>query len=217
MNGLDRLLQLRAENDAAGEIMRKEAPRFLQLARRHELGTAPQSVTGFNLFQTPRVIAARMADLIRERIGDRTGARILEPSVGLGRLWEPFSGEADAMRQAWQMVEDSGECVRAFEKMLKRAGIVRHRDFLDTTADDLGGRFDAVIMNPPFKQGRDVKHIEHALEMVRPGGRLVALCYNGTRQNEKLRPIADVWEVLPEKSFREEGTAASVAMLMIDK
>jgi len=72
-------------------------------------------------------------------------------------------------------------------------------------------------MNPPFKQGRDVKHIEHALEMVRPGGRLVALCYNGTRQNEKLRPIADVWEVLPEKSFREEGTAASVAMLVIDK
>ena len=67
MNGFDRLLQLRAENDAAGEIMRKEAPRFLQLARRHELGTAPQSVTGFNLFQTPRVIAARMADLIRER------------------------------------------------------------------------------------------------------------------------------------------------------
>jgi hypothetical protein len=45
----------------------------------------------------------------------------------------------------------------------------------------------------------------------------VSLCYNGTKQNEQLRPMADRWEVLPEGSFKDEGTAASVALLVIDK
>ncbi len=214
MSGLDRLLALKEANDAAGALMLEMRPRFAQLAQRHELGTAPRAVIGFNLFQTPRPVAARMADLIRERV--RPGARILEPSAGLGRLWEPFAEEADALRQEWIMVEEAAECVRAVRAMLKRAA-VHERDFLGTSAGDLGGEFDAVIMNPPFKQGRDVKHIRHALGMLRPGGRLVSLCYNGTKQNAELRPLATTWDVLPEGSFKAEGTSASVCMLTIDK
>lgn len=212
MNGIDRLLALKVDNDAAGARMLAQAPRFAQLAQRHELGTAPRAITGFNLFQTPRPVAARMAALIRERIGD--GARVLEPSAGLGRLIEPF--EQDALRARWVAVENARECVKALEKAL-RGATVHERDFLETSAVDLGGEFDAVIMNPPFKQGRDVKHIRHALDMLKPGGRLVSLCYNGTRQNEQLRPMAGHWEVLPENSFKDEGTAASVALLVIDK
>jgi hypothetical protein len=214
VSGLDRLLALKEANDAAGALMLEMRPRFAQLAQRHELGTAPRAVIGFNLFQTPRPVAARMADLIRERV--RPGARILEPSAGLGRLWEPFAEEADALRQEWIMVEEAAECVRAVRAMLKRAA-VHERDFLGTSAGDLGGEFDAVIMNPPFKQGRDVKHIRHALGMLRPGGRLVSLCYNGTKQNAELRPLATTWDVLPEGSFKAEGTSASVCMLTIDK
>lgn len=36
-------------------------------------------------------------------------------------------------------------------------------------------------------------------------------------KNEKLKPIADTWEILPEKSFRESGTSAGVALLTIIK
>ena len=114
------------------------------------------------------------------------------------------------------MVEEAAECVRAVRAMLKRAA-VHERDFLGTSSGDLGGEFDAVIMNPPFKQGRDVKHVRHALDMLKPGGRLVSLCYNGTRQNAELRPLATTWEVLPEGSFKAEGTSASVCLLTIDK
>jgi predicted RNA methylase len=210
MNGIDRLLTLRQECAFAGHDMRIEAERFRRIEYRHQEGTAPRAVIGFNLFQTPRPIAARMAALIRERVGD--GARILEPSAGLGRLLEPL----DALRAQWELVEENAECCRALENALKR-GRVSCRDFLGTSAGDLGGSFDAVVMNPPFKQGRDVKHIRHALDMLSPGGRLVSLCYNGTRQNAELRPMADHWEVLPENSFRTEGTAASVALLIIDK
>ena len=212
MNAIDRLLMLQQENNQAGARMLEMRPRFLELRQRHELGTAPRAITGFNLFQTPRPVAARMAALIRERIGD--GARILEPSAGLGRLIEPF--DQDALRARWVAVENAGECYRALVKAL-RGATVHERDFLETSAVDLGGEFDAVIMNPPFKQGRDVKHIRHALDMLKPGGRLVSLCYNGTRQNEQLRPMAGHWEVLPDNSFRDEGTAASVALLVIDK
>jgi hypothetical protein len=31
----------------------------------------------------------------------------------------------------------------------------------------------------------------HALKMLKPGGRLVAICANGPRQNDKLRPIVE--------------------------
>jgi predicted RNA methylase len=207
---ISRLLLLKAINDAKGAEMRLEAPRFLAMAQRHELGTAPRAVIGFNLFQTPRLIAAQMAEMLKEKI--RPGARILEPSAGLGRLYEPLQDLA----AQWVAVEESRECFATLKKMMNRAQ-VQERDFLTTTAGELGGQFDGVIMNPPFKQGRDIKHIMHALDMVGPGGRLVSLCYNGTKQNAQLKPIATHWEVLPENSFKEEGTGASVALFIIDK
>lgn len=209
MNGIERLLMLRTENDQAGEIMRLMAPRFETIAQRHLNGTAPKAITGFNLFQTPKPIAARMAAIISERF---KGGRILEPSAGLGRLVEPLAG----MVADWVMVEEARECFNALVKAVNR-GRKENRDFLATTAEELGGVFDAVIMNPPFKQGRDIRHILHALDMVKSGGRLVSLCYNGTRQNVQLKPIAAHWEVLPEDSFRSEGTSASVVLLVIDK
>lgn len=210
MNGIDRLLTLKAVNDERGATFAQIAPRFLKLAQRHELGTAPRAVIGFNLFQTPRLIAAQMADLLAGYVGE--GCRILEPSAGLGRLYEPLAD----IRARWEMVEEAGECCNALKKAFERAN-VRNRDFLTVTTDELGGKFDAVIMNPPFKQGRDVKHILHALDMVKDGGRLVSLCYNGTKQAAALKTIAAEWRDLPANSFREEGTGASVALLVIDK
>lgn len=213
MNPIDRLLTLQVENDAAGVRMLQERPRFRLLAARHENGTAPKAITAFNLFQTPRPIAARMAEIVKAHV--RPGARILEPSVGLGRLYEPFA-DVEGLRERWVAVENARECVRAVAAALRRVEI-HERDFLETTAADLGGEFDAVIMNPPFKHGRDVAHIRHALGMVRAGGVLVSLCYNGSKQNRYLKPIAGTWEVLPSGSFRTEGTNASVALVSIMK
>lgn len=210
MNGIDRLLALQQVNSERGERFALAAPRFLQMAQRHELGTAPRAVIGFNLFQTPHPIAAQMAEILMQRVGE--GCRILEPSAGLGRLHEPLA----ALRARWEMVEEAGECVNALRKAL--SGIeIRQRDFLTTTVDELGGEFQGVLMNPPFKNGRDIKHIRHAASFLAPGGRLVSLCYNGPKQRAALKPIAAQWIDLPPNSFREEGTGASVALLVIDK
>jgi hypothetical protein len=71
-------------------------------------------------------------------------------------------------------------------------------------------------MNPPFENGADIKHITHAISFLKPGGRLVAICANGPRQNEKLRPLADTWEPLPDGTFKESGTGVNTVLLTID-
>ena len=79
------------------------------------------------------------------------------------------------------------------------------------------GLFDAVLINPPFAQGADIEHITHALKMLKPGGRLVALCANGPRQNASLRPKVEArgveWEDLQADAFKEEGTGVRVALI----
>ena len=85
-------------------------------------------------------------------------------------------------------------------------------DFLNWVTVDT---YHAVIMNPPFQDGADIKHIIRATGLLRPGGILVALCANGPRQQAALQPLADHWEVLPAGSFKEQGTNVSVALLVI--
>lgn len=211
----DRLRRLQAENDEAGREMETEAGRFAALAARHETGTAPRAVSAFNLFQTPAHVAAAMVDAIADKLTD--GARFLEPSAGIGSLYRAV--RVAGFDSFGVLVEESADCMRELYEQTDddEQTSLKKADFLETTADDLGGRFDCVIMNPPFKQGRDIKHILHAFDMLEPGGVLVSLCYNGKRQNAKLKPLCDTWEVLPENTFKQTGTGASVALLTIKK
>jgi hypothetical protein len=209
----DRLLALKAENDLAGVVMGAEAARFAALASRHADGTAPRAVSSFNLFQTPPGVAARLAGLL-PALG--AGARILEPSAGLGRLYTAARARHREARII--LVEQAPQCCAELYQMTEHdaRATLKQADFLTLTHDETGGLFDAVIMNPPFKQGRDIKHIRHALSFVRPGGRLVAICAAGPRQRAQLAPLGE-WLDLPAGSFRSEGTNVDAAMIVIDK
>ena len=83
-------------------------------------------------------------------------------------------------------------------------------------AGDLG-LFDAVLMNPPFAQRADIEQITHALKMLKPGGRLLALCASDQRENASLRPRVEAgggeWENLPADTFKEAGTGVRVALI----
>ncbi len=48
-------------------------------------------------------------------------------------------------------------------------------DFLEIKPDDLG-RFDRIIMNPPFTGNQDIRHIRHAYKFLKPGGRIISIC-----------------------------------------
>lgn len=205
----DRLHLLRMENTKAGYEMDEQRGRFNALADRHENGTAPKALTAFNLFQTPESLVCKMIDLA----GDLKVKRILEPSAGLGRI---YRGIINAGGQDITLIEENpGLCSQLYNmtegdmdtKLLQR-------DFLQNNNIN---PFDIILMNPPFKMGRDIKHILHAREMLKPGGLLVAICANGPRQNRKLFPLCESWEVLPGGTFKAEGTNVSTVLLSMRK
>jgi 16S rRNA G1207 methylase RsmC len=88
-------------------------------------------------------------------------------------------------------------------------------DFL-ALGDELG-QFDRIVMNPPFGHGSDFDHIKHAYQMLKPGGRLVAICTNGPRQHEELGDICSTWVELPAGTFKEQGTNVNAAVVALDR
>lgn len=202
----NRLHALRQANDAAGYAMDELRPRFERLAGRHENGTAPRAVTAFQLFQTPLEQAAQLADLLCPP----PGARLLEPSAGLGVLIDAVAKFQPSEVVAVEVASAcAGELFRA-----NRPGVtIKQRDFLTLTTADLG-LFDGVIMNPPFHMRADIGHIKHALTFLKPGGRLVAICMNQERRRREFEAWADVWIDLPAGIFGKMGTQVPTAIVV---
>ena len=91
-------------------------------------------------------------------------------------------------------------------------------DFLEMKPEELG-LFDVVIMNPPFVNASDIKHILHGLKFMVPFGSFAAICMNSSRQREQLKPIVEEWggswQPLPENSFVSVGTKVNTVMMSI--
>ena len=90
--------------------------------------------------------------------------------------------------------------------------------------------YDRIIMNPPFSNRRDAEHVRHAYDLLKPGGRIVAIMGEGVffGQDKKAQDFRD-WldsvggtsEKLPEGSFMDPSlpvnTAVNARMVVIDK
>ena len=168
-------------------------------------------VSAPQLFPTPVEIAEEMVALLDVQPGDR----VLEPSAGTGRL-------LDALPDGCHVTAVEKNVALAQELKRYKATIF-NLDFLDFGEKDGTVTYDRIIMNPPFENGADVKHVEHALKFLKPGGRLVALCANGPRQGAAFgrwrdsgRFASATWRALPPGSFKESGTNVNVALVMID-
>lgn len=202
--GRSRLRALRVDHARDGADLDCERERFTRLA---DPASAPRAVSAFNLFQTPEALALRMAGMLGER------QRVLEPSAGLGRLYFAVRSFSDCDIVA---VEASAECAGELSRTTRddsRARVICS-DFMAQDADSLG-TFGGVIMNPPFKRGLDIVHIQHALGFLEPGGLLVGLCATGPKQYESIEPIADSWKELPAGTF--DGTRVVAALFTIQR
>lgn len=206
---LHRLHELRMANDAAGYAMDEIRPRFERICGRHENGTAPRAVSAYQLFQTPTALALRLVS----SIGLAPGCRVLEPSAGLGRLLDAIALSSPREVVA---VEISPTLAGELYRQERPRVTIKQRDFLSCQRDELG-EFDAVVMNPPFHLRSDIKHINHALTFLRPGGWLAAICLNTVHRERALRDQAHTWEVIAAGAFGKEGTAVSTVMLTIHK
>jgi hypothetical protein len=160
-----------------------------------QVAVAPQ------LFPTPPALAACMATLAGIEYKDR----VLEPSAGTGNLLRAIvEAEPTAKIHA---VEINRALCDALPASLMADGEALCADFLTCTTEQLG-RFNKILMNPPFANGADVVHIKHALHFLERDGVLVALCANGPRQQKELRPLATTWEELPEGTFADTSVRA---------
>jgi predicted RNA methylase len=178
-----------------------------------------------DLFPTPADLARRMVDLAADANGGTlAGRRVLEPSAGTGNLLRAIFNNATSA--------DLVEVVAVEYNHALVAELVDQRtktlyaspdsfqvvcgDFMEQNIVHLG-RFDVVLMNPPFANAVDIKHILHAVKFLKPNGRLVAICGGGSRQAEALQPLCDTWELLPAGTFKEAGTNVSTVLLSITK
>lgn len=168
-------------------------------------------IVASQLFQTPEPLADRMASMLT-RFG-----RVLEPSAGLGRLYRAVRKLDPACPVV--LVDNSPECCGELYRATEGDGNARliAGDFLTMDAERLGGAFDSIIMNPPFRMGTDIRHILRACELLTSDGVLVSVCADGPRQRKILRPIAETWEPLPSGSFRSEGTDVATAVIRITR
>lgn len=169
-------------------------------------------------FPTPRSLASRMIDEARLR----PGARILEPSAGTGRLIDAAI-TSDFPPAEIVAVEINPALASALLAKYGGAAKVRHGDFMACGAEL--GLFDVVLMNPPFAEQADVRHVLHAAQFLKPGGRLVAIMsagvtFRGDRSAETFRAFVEstggTLEPLPPDTFKESGTSVNSVLVIID-
>lgn len=177
-------------------------------AMREQLRQGIKVVAVPQLFATAPQLADRMVGLAKIE----PGHRVCEPSAGTGNIvWAivRFHSIEEIDLTAVEIHQGlADKLATAFPDITTRCG-----DFL--TCQDLG-QFDRIIMNPPFINGADIAHIRHAMAMLKPGGRLVAICANGTRQRATLQPFAAIWEDLPAGTFKDQGTNVNAALVVIE-
>jgi protein-L-isoaspartate O-methyltransferase len=148
---------------------------------------------------------------------------VLEPSAGQGALADPLT-EYVARGQLYLV-----ESMDANHQVLLAKGYrppqLIHGDFLTTTA--LPDQFDRIVMNPPFEEHRDVRHVLHAHDLLAPGGRLVAVMASGatlradkpTREFQRIlerSPGAYTQENAPD-TFKASGASARTITVVLNK
>lgn len=128
------------------------------------------------------------------------GMAVLEPSAGQG-------GIADYLPAGSMLIEVSAlHC-----EILKEKGHsnVVQGDFLNISL----GKFDRIVMNPPFSDGRWQAHVEHAAGMLADCGVLVAVVPSSANEKFKIPGFVIEWLGVYDDCFA--GTSVSVAMMRV--
>lgn len=115
------------------------------------------------------------------------GEKVLEPSAGMGHLADLIADKGGDL--------DVGDLAYPMRELLTEKGHnVVSDDFLTYSP---GPIYDKIVMNPPFSNDAAITHINHALTMLKPGGRLVAITPintgdKGNSANKNFREYLDV-------------------------
>lgn len=166
----------------------------------------------FQFYPTPHDICERMCALAQID----ANSTVLEPSCGDGAL-------ADVIWQQHPRSLEGVELNPAMYNILStkpypvRCGV----DFLT-----VAGQWDRIIMNPPFTNGQDIKHVLHAFDLLAPGGILVAIVgasgmFRTDKRSVQFRDFLATHyatsELLPAGTFKQSGTMVETYLIRIQK
>lgn len=215
MGRLDRLgitteEQLRAairELDSLRVEQQQESP-----IKKLERDLVGKKIDGY--FPTPNDLVGQMMDYA----DIQAGHDVLEPSAGKGNIADMIKSSVPTARL------DVIEFNSGLSALLEAKGYDPvARNFMDYT----GKKYDRIVMNPPFENFQDIDHVKHAYELLKPGGKLVAIMGAGVKNSRKKAVEFREWlddmgtyiEDLPEGSFKtsERPTGVATVMVTIEK
>ncbi|ULQ47391.1 hypothetical protein JN531_003700 [Flagellatimonas centrodinii] len=144
-----------------------------------------------------------------------------------GDIFEAPDGTRGILRGAGGI---GSQRVRLEDESGQRLGLYDRSEVKGVDQRGVWSGYDRIIMNPPFSDGRDMKHVRHAYDLLRPGGRIVAIMGEGAffRDNQQARDFRD-WlesvegtsEKLAEGTFQDPSlpvtTGANARMVVIEK
>jgi len=195
-------VRLDTEEAKAAELRLKEA----ELMRRR--------IPGF--FPTPEKLVGKMVDAA-DFANMPIGTMVLEPSAGSGAIARELRAFGDRLR----LVE--------FNRSL--AELLRSQGFKKVTQDNFlawkpprGERYSRILMNPPFEDRSDARHLDRALELLEPGGVLVSVVSGSfpsrtdaltVELRDRLEDMGASIEPQPDAKF--ENTNVRVALVTVKK
>jgi len=212
------IMELAGEIDRAALERRQQADKVRSL-----VGLLP----GF--FPTPPEVADQMLDLISAEVYQAASkgltVRILEPSAGAGaiasRIMERWKGWPNGLIKL--------ECVEinyTLRDYLAAQGfLLVGVDFMEFLPPD-ECRYDYVVMNPPFENHQDMRHIRHAYECLSPGGKVVSVISTGPFFNSDGESVGFCCWLeenggysydLPPGSFNHSGSGVNTRIVVIPK
>lgn len=166
------------------------------------------SARDFEFFETPSAIVDELISIADVK----PGMRVLEPSAGRGAI-------VSALKEKQCHVTAVELFGKNFEVVGLLADEAMHDDFLTMKPLPI---YDRVIMNPPFSKQADIKHILHAVEFLKPGGRLAAVMSAGVAFREDARSnhfrafvseLGGQFIALGEGAFKSSGTMVRTVLV----
>lgn len=180
-----------------------------------------------DLYPTPAWLAAEMVSRCDDPIYN--GALWCDPEAGTGRIIQAMF-DAGHWPTAVELNYNAAEHLKKkFPNMT-----VINKDFLELSPHMhqeperivLPFIYNVFIMNPPFSNGQDIKHVMHAYECLAEAGRIVAIMSEASfYRSDRLATEFQAWfyevcgesEKLDRDTFKASGTCTATRLVQIDK
>lgn len=171
-----------------------------------------RKIPGF--FPTPVSLVKKLI----EQTGVSPGDTVLEPSAGKGDIIDELKSQLGN-----RVSVDAIEINHSLREILTEKGYkLIGLDFLETPPTP---KYDCVLMNPPFENGKDIDHFFHALKFLAPGASIGAIMGEGSFSRSGKKEIhfrewreqnKDVWVSEPyENAFKDAFNQTGVRVRMV--